>query len=53
MPIGTVSMDQKFHIIAYGICSHEDVLAHEYVFKQIKAAVNAVVKDRAAKQQWV
>ena len=47
MLIGTVSATQHFHIIAYGICSHEDSEAHAYVFRQVFAAVDKVVADRA------
>ena len=53
MPVGTVSLNQKFHIIGYGICSHEDVKAHEYVIKTLKEEVNKVVADRAEKGQRV
>ena len=47
MLIGTSSATQHFHIIAYGICSHEDSEAHAYVFRQVFAAVDQVVADRA------
>ena len=53
MVVGTMSVTQHFHIIAYAICSHEDVAAHEYVLKQIRDEVNAFVQDRAAKRQCV
>ena len=53
MPVGTVSLDQKFHIIGYGICSHKDIKAHEYVLHQIRSEVNRVVNDRAVKKQSV
>ena len=49
MVVGTMSPTQHFHTIGYGICSKEDVAAHEFVLKQIRDAVNAVVADRAAK----
>ena len=47
--IGTMSVTQHFHTIAYGLCSHEDAAAHQYVFRQVFDAVDAVVADRAAK----
>ena len=43
MLIGTMSVTQHFHIIAYAVCSHEDADAHEYVFRQVFKAVDAVV----------
>jgi hypothetical protein len=53
MLIGTTSVTQHFHIIAYGVCSSEDIGAHEYVFRQVFRAVDAVVADRAEKRQRV
>ena len=53
MLIGTMSPTQNFHTIAYGICSHEDTAAHEYVLHAVREAVNATVADRAAKQMRV
>jgi len=50
MLIGTMSITQHFHTIAYAVCSHEDADAHEYVFRQVFAAIDAVVADRASKQ---
>ena len=38
-----MSVTQHFHIIAYAVCSHEDADAHEYVFRQVFKAVDAVV----------
>ena len=43
MPVGTMSATQHFHKIAYGVCSHEDIEAHEYVLRQVRDAVNEVV----------
>ena len=43
MAVGTMSQTQHFHIIGYGICSHEDVRAHEYILRQIRDAVNDTV----------
>ena len=45
--VGTMSVTQHFHIIAYAICSHEDAAAHEYVFRLVFEAVDKVVADRA------
>ena len=53
MLIGTSSVTQHFHVIAYGVCSHEDIAAHEYVLRQVFRAVDAVVADRARKRQRV
>ena len=53
MLIGTMSPTQKFHTIAYGICSHEDTEAHEYVLQAVRKAVNATVADRAAKKMRI
>ena len=53
MAVGTMSITQQFHIIGYGICSHEDVRAHEHVLCSIRDAVNAVVADRKAKRQKI
>ena len=43
MPVGTMSATQHFHKIAYGVCSHEDIEAHEHVLRQVRDAVNEVV----------
>jgi hypothetical protein len=48
--IGTMSITQQFHLIAYAVCSHEDAGAHEYVIRQVFQAVDAVVADRARRQ---
>jgi len=53
MLIGTMSVTQHFHTIAYGVCSHEDAEAHKFVFRQVVDAVNVVVHDRAVKKQRV
>ena len=53
MVVGTVDVAQRFHIVGYGICSHEDARAHEHVLGAIRDAVDAVVADRAAKKQRV
>ena len=53
MVVGTMDATQHFHIIGYGICSAEDVSAHDYVLSQIRDAVNEVVNDRATKKQRV
>ena len=47
MLVGTMDASQHFHIIGYGICSHEDVTAHKIVLCQIRDAVEAVVAQRA------
>ena len=49
MLIGTMDAAQHFHIIAYGICSHEDAYAHKVVLSAVKTAVEAVVQERSAK----
>ena len=46
MLVGTMSPTQHFHTIGYGICSKEDIAAHEYVMTQIRDAVEAVVAAR-------
>ena len=46
MLIGTMDLEQHFHIIAYGICSHEDVTAHEEMLRVVKKAVEGVVAAR-------
>ena len=53
MVVGTVSPTQHFHKVGYGICSSEDVAAHEYVLRAIRDAVEATVADRARKKQRV
>ena len=53
MAVGTMSITQHFHIVGYGICSHEDIRAHEHVLRAIRDAVNAVVADRQAKRQGI
>ena len=53
MPVGTMSLSQKFHIIGYGVCSHEDVRAHEYVLSAIRDAVERVVSDRRTSGQRI
>ena len=39
MPVGTVSVDQKFHIIAYAVTDNEDRAAHYQVVKTIYDAI--------------
>lgn len=51
MAVGTMSITQEFHIIGYGICSHEDVRAHEHVLRAIRDAVNAVIQQRRLDDQ--
>ena len=53
MAVGTMSATQHFHIIGYGICSHEDVRAHEHVLCAIRDAVNSVVAERQAKGERI
>ena len=53
MLVGTVDWNQQFHIVAYAICSHEDVRAHEAVFSRVRVAVNEVVARRAANSERV
>ena len=50
MLVGTTDAAQHFHIIGYGICSHEDLFAHEVVLSAIREQVNAVVLDRQERQ---
>ena len=47
MLVGTMDVVQHFHIVAYAICSHEDADAHEYVFREVFKAVDAVAASRA------
>jgi hypothetical protein len=47
MPITTTSMTQHTHIIAYGVCTKEDVAAHEYVLRCVKEGVEHIVQERA------
>jgi hypothetical protein len=51
--VGTMSVTQHFHVIGYGICSHEDVRAHEHVLRAIRDSVNKVVADRQASGQRI
>ena len=39
MPVGTVSVDQKFHIIAYAVTDSEDKGAHYQVIDTIYNAI--------------
>jgi hypothetical protein len=48
MVVGTLSADQRWHSIAYGVVSREDERAHSYVLASVKAAIEAVVAERAA-----
>ena len=48
MVVGTLSADQKWHSIAYGLVNREDQRAHTYVLSSVKAAIEAVVAERAA-----
>jgi hypothetical protein len=50
MLIGTMDASQHFHIIAYGICSHEDTYAHDLVLDAVRRSVEAVVHERARKR---
>ena len=43
--VGTMSLSQHFHIVGYGICSHEDARAHEHILSRIRDAVDAAVQD--------
>ena len=51
MLVGTIDTAQHFHIIGYGICSHEDEAAHFAVLATLRDAVEAVVNERAGKRQ--
>ena len=48
MVLGTLSADQKWHSIAYGLVSREDERAHTYVLASVKSAIETVVAERAA-----
>ncbi len=45
MIIGAGCMGQHFHLIAFAIVNKEDQQAHEYVIRQTRDAVNAVVQS--------
>ena len=45
--VGVVSPDQHFHAVSYGICSHDDAQAHQFVFEKTKAGVEEVVRKYA------
>lgn len=45
MVVGTMSVTQHFHPIAFALCSHEDTAAHVHVLKQVRQAVHAVVRE--------
>ena len=47
MPITTTSPNQKAHVIAYGVCSSEDIAAHAYVVECVRHGVEAIVRERA------
>ena len=47
MPVITVSVDQKSHIIGYGICDKEDAAAHNFVMHALYKEVHEVVKRYA------
>ena len=53
MNIGTVSADQKFHIIAAGVVSHENTAAHQFVFRAIKLEVERIVNKRFAEGRTI
>ena len=48
MVVGTLSADQRWHSIAYGVVNREDTQAHTFVLASIKTAIEAVVAERAA-----
>jgi hypothetical protein len=45
MLIGTGDMGQHFKLIAFAIVNKEDFASHEYVVRQTRDAVNAVVQS--------
>jgi hypothetical protein len=49
--VGLMSLDQKFHIIAYAVLCKEDTEHHEHCFRQIKKGVEAVV-HKYAENGW-
>ena len=46
-----VDVGQHFHVVGYGVCSHEDKAAHRHIIKAIKAEVECVVNQRIRDQQ--
>ena len=46
MLIGTMSVNQNFHTIAYAIVSKEDEVAHTWVLATLKKGVESLVNKR-------
>jgi hypothetical protein len=53
LPIGTVDLAQKFHVIAYGVCQHERITDYSLVLKNVRDEVNAVVAKYASEGKRV
>ena len=51
MVFGCVDAAQHFHVIGWGVCSHEDTAAHAHVIKCLKAEVESIVQQRVQDQQ--
>ena len=51
LPITTTTVLQKCKVISYGICSSEDVQAHQCCIKNTRMGVNAIVHERAEKKE--
>ena len=50
MPICTMDVMQHSHVISYGICSKEDVIAHAHILRCTKQGVEAIVRERARRE---
>ena len=53
MLVGTMDAAQHFHVIGYGICSHEDMDAHRIVLAAVRNEVNRVVRARQLSQMRI
>jgi len=43
--IGTVSVDQKFHVIAYAICNHENTAVFQFILRAVKEEIDSIAAD--------
>jgi hypothetical protein len=53
MLFGTTGPDQRFHAIGYGLCSHENEEAHQFIWQALLGEINSAVAERIANKQCI
>jgi hypothetical protein len=44
--IGTVSVDQKFHVIAYAICNHENTATFQFIMGTVRGEIDRLMSEK-------